>query len=103
MRNKFGKTYVTSDIEDNYMVVNDEDLPVYEYSLNLDGRYTKELRGIWEMSKDFVGGPFCTYVVINEEKRELVYIDTFVLAPGQKKRNLMQQLEYIVKANMKNS
>jgi len=103
MRNEFGSTYVTSPTEGNVMVVNDEDLPVYEYALELDGNYTKEIRGIWEMTKEFTGGPFCTYVIINEASGELVYIDTFVLAPGEKKRNHMMQLEYLVKSGMKNS
>lgn len=97
-RNDFGEKYVTSDIEDNIMVVNGEDLPVYEYAHEIDGSYTRELRGIWEMTKEFTGGPFATYVVVIEDKKELIYIDAFVLAPGQKKRNYMMQLDCIVKS-----
>lgn len=103
MRNEFGSEYILSDEEDNVMVVNDEDLPVYEYSLTLGGRYAKELRGIWEMTKEFTGGPFCTYIIVNENKRELIYIDTFVLAPGIKKRDYMQQLDFIIKSGMQDS
>ncbi len=100
MRNAFGKEYVTSDVPNNFMVVNDEDLPVYEYTLKLDNKYAKEVRGIWEMTEEFTGGPFCTYVIVDEENGELTYIDTFVLAPGQKKRNLMMQLDHLVKSGM---
>ncbi|MDA8693569.1 DUF4837 family protein, partial [Saprospiraceae bacterium] len=96
LRNKFGKSYVTSDVPDNYMVVNDEDLPVYEYVTDIDGHYTKEIRGVWEMTEEFTGGPFVTYVIINESRKELIYIDTFLLAPGSKKRNHMMQLDCIV-------
>ena len=98
LRNEFGSKYITSDEEDDVMVVNDTDLPVYEYTFELDGRYTKELRGVWEMSKAFAGGPFTTYVIVDEESKRLIYVDTFVLAPGADKRNLMMQLDYIVKS-----
>lgn len=98
LRNDFGSKYIKSDVEGDVMVVNDTDLPVYEYTFNLDNRYTKEVRGVWEMSKAFAGGPFTTYMIVDEESKRLIYIDTFVLAPGADKRNLMMQLDYIVKS-----
>ena len=98
IRNDFGSKYITSDEEDDVMVVNEKDLPVYEYTFELDGKYTKEIRGVWEMSKAFAGGPFTTYMIVDEANKRLIYIDTFVLAPGTEKRNLMMQLDYIVKS-----
>jgi len=97
MRDKFGRTYVTSDEENDFMVVDEDVLPVYEYSFTLDDRYGKELRGIWEMTNDFSGGPFNTYVILNEANKELIYVDVFVLAPGTTKRNHMMQLDHIIK------
>lgn len=97
MRNDFGSTYVTSDEVDDVMVVDEEHLPVYEYSFSIDNHYGKELRGIWEMTNTFSGGPFNTYVVLNEAKKEIIFIDVFVLAPGTSKRNYMMQLDHIVK------
>jgi len=97
MRDAFGRTYVTSDEEGDVMVVDEDNLPVYEYSFDLNNHYGKELRGIWEMTNTFSGGPFNTYVILNEAKKELIYIDAFVLAPGTRKRNYMMQLDHIVK------
>jgi len=97
MRDKFGRTYVTSDEENDFMVVDEDVLPVYEYSFKLDNHYGKELRGIWEMTNAFSGGPFNTYVILNEAKREIIYVDVFVLAPGTTKRDHMMQLDHIVK------
>lgn len=97
LRDAFGKQYVTSDEEEDFMVVDSENLPVYEYDFKMGEHYAKELRGIWEMTKSFSGGPFNTYAILNKEKNEIVYIDVFVLAPGSEKRNMMMQLDYIVK------
>ena len=98
LRDEFGASYITSDEEDNAMVVNDDDLPVYEYTLEIDKRYTKEFRGVWEMTKSFAGGPFNCYMIVDEANRKLIYVDVFVLAPGVSKRNLMMQLDHIIKS-----
>lgn len=97
IRDAYGKQHISSNGIDSYMVTNTEDLPTYDYVYELDGQYTKEVRGIWEMENDFLGGPYSTYVILNEATNELIFIDTFVLGPGQKKRDLMMQLDYIVK------
>ena len=97
-RDKFGSTYVESDTPDDVMVVNGVDLPVYEYTTQIDGHFTRELRGTWEMTKQFMGGSFNTYAIVNEQRSELVFIDVFLLAPGKKKRNTMMQLDDIIKS-----
>ena len=89
--------YVGSSEPGSVMVVNREDLPIFDYAYEIDGGYTKEIRGIWEMTKDFIGGPFASYLIMDKENNQLIYVDTFVYAPGEPKRNMMQQLEYMVK------
>ncbi len=96
-RDEYGKKYISSDIEDSYMVTNEVDLPIFEYDAIVDSRSIKEYRGIWEMEKDFKGGPFITYAIPIPEIESLVFVDVFVLAPGTRKRDLMQQLDYIIK------
>jgi len=52
--NELSKQYVTSSTPGSIMVINDEDLPVYDYGYEIDQQYTRELRGIWEMTDDFM-------------------------------------------------
>ena len=100
--NDFGSEYVSSEIEEDVMVVNAEDLPIYEYSSKIDGQYTKEIRGTWEMTKAFAAGPFIAYGIHNADSNSVVYVTVFVLAPGTEKRDMMMQLDYIIKhANLK--
>lgn len=99
MRDDFGRTYVTADSPNDVMAVDSMHLPVYEYSTKIDGRYSKELRGIWEMTESFSGGPFTTYVIVNEGRKELIFVDVFILGPGSKKRDLMMQLNHMVKSS----
>ena len=95
-RNALGE-YVTSSEEGSRMVINDRDLPIYDYTHSIDGKFTKEVRGIWEMTGDFLGGPFSTYIYLDEKAGEIFMLDAFIYAPGKNKRNMMQQLDYIAK------
>lgn len=98
IRDEYGRAYVESTIPDDFMKTNDKDLPMLEYTIQIDGSYAKEYRGIWEMDKDFIGGPYTGYLIVNEEKGELLFIDGWVFAPGAKKRKYIRQLEYIIKS-----
>ena len=92
--NDFGK-YVHSDIEDTYILINDVDLPMLSWDKTIGGRFAREFRGIWEMENDFMGGPFLSYVIVNEDEKKMLQIDGFIMAPGKAKRNMMQQIELI--------
>lgn len=97
IKNKHGRDRSYSTEPNSFMVINDIDLPILEYPFNKEGSYGKEFRGIWELENDFMGGPYISYLFINEEKGKILLVDTWVHAPGKKKRNYLQQLELIVK------
>lgn len=92
----FGKTKVTSATEGSYMRTNDKDFPVFEYTETINGMYTKEIRGVWEMTSDFMGGPFVAYLMHNKGTNELISAYAFVYAPGKAKRDFIQQLDFLV-------
>ncbi len=97
LRDEYGKAYISGSSKGSYMVTNAVDLPVYDYTYDIDGMYTKEIRGIWEMEHDFMGGPFVSYVILDSKKGRLTFVDTFIYAPGKEKRDMVQQMEYVVK------
>ncbi len=97
LRDKFGKAYVSTDVEGSYMRTNDVDLPMYEYTIDINGMYALEARGIWEINNDFMGGPFISYMILSPDQKQLYFIDAFVFAPGKAKRDLIQQLEHLAK------
>jgi hypothetical protein len=96
IRDELGKKYVSSTIPKSYMRINDVDLPMYTYARTMGNRYALEARGIWEMENDFMGGPFVGYLIHNQDKNELLYLDGFVYAPSEDKRNYVQYLEYLL-------
>lgn len=96
IRDSLGRKYISSSVENSYMRINDVDLPMFADPIKLNGNYALEARGIWDIVNDFMGGAFVSYLVHNPEKSELLFMDGFVHAPGKKKRDLLQQLEYIL-------
>ena len=96
VRDSIGRRYVSSQIQNTYMRINDEDLPMFIDAKTVNNQYTLEARGIWEMENDYMGGPFISYLIHNPKKNELLFVDGFVYAPGEDKRNWMQYLEYIM-------
>ncbi len=96
IRDTLGRKYISSTLPDTYMKVNDVDLPLLVSEKTMDGKYTLEARGIWEIENDFMGGAFISYLILDQEKNELIFLDGFVHAPGEDKRNFMQYLQHIL-------
>lgn len=61
--------------------------------IEVDDIFRAELRGLWEMTTDMMGGPFVMHAFVNENSNMVVVAETFVYAPETNKRNLMRNLE----------
>ena len=95
LRDTIGKQYISSTIEGSHMQINDVSLPMFVTPTQFKELYAVEARGIWELTKDYMGGPFISYLIHNPTTNDLYLLDGFVFAPGKEKRNLIQNLEYI--------
>ena len=64
--------------------------------VKINGREWIELRGFWEVEKDFMGGPFVSYTTLDERTGELFTLDCYVYSPKYGKRNFLRPLEHLV-------
>ena len=61
------------------------------------GFYGVETRGLWKiLDGEAMGGPFVSLTRLDQVNGRVVTAETFLYAPGQKKRNAMRQLEAIL-------
>ncbi len=60
------------------------------------GRDFGEIRGLWEVQNDFMGGPFVQHVFYDKDGQSLIVLEGFVYAPKYDKRNYLRQLEAIL-------
>lgn len=96
LRDSLGREHIQSQIEGSYMRINDVDLPMFIDATQVDNKYALQARGIWEIENDYMGGSFVSYLVHDPKDNELIFIDGFVHAPGEDKRNFMIYLEHII-------
>ncbi len=58
--------------------------------------YIYEVRGLWEMENDMMGGPFVSYSQVDTVKNIVVVAEGFVYAPKKKKRDFIREMEAAV-------
>lgn len=61
--------------------------------INVHGQYAMEIRGLWYMEGDCMGGPFVSHSRVDTETNTVVVVEGFVYAPEKMKRGLMRRLE----------
>ena len=96
MRDMKLQQYIPGPLVCSYMATETEFVPplvrpVKDYPAG----YTVEMRGMWRVVNDFMGGPFVSYTFANPRSGQLVTVEGYYYEPNQKKRNQMLQLEAI--------
>ena len=62
-----------------------------------DGFYATEVRGLWKIRNgEAMGGPYVSLTRLDQVRGNVITAETFVFAPGQKKRNALRQAEAIL-------
>lgn len=55
-----------------------------------------ELRGLWEVQNDYMGGPFIQHAFYDKTGKNIIVLEGFVYAPRYDKRNYLRQVESII-------
>ena len=64
--------------------------------VEIDGIFRAELRGLWEMTTDMMGGPFVSQAFVNENTGRVIFVDVYVYAPEKEKKKFNSQLRSFV-------
>jgi len=99
LRTELSKPYILYKPEDpeSYLLTETDNFNVFRKELNFKGLYAVELRGLWKLNKYYMGGPFISYAMVDESTNRLYYIEAFLYSPGKPQRDLMRELEVILK------
>ncbi|MFP4619890.1 MAG: DUF4837 family protein [Bacteroidales bacterium] len=95
MRNRFTRKFVPGPSSKSYMTTETRITPGFEQK-KVNGHTVYEMRGLWRVENDFMGGPFVSYSVFDENTGNVVTVDAFVYAPKFDKRNYVRELEAIL-------
>jgi hypothetical protein len=73
------------------------DVKVATRTFTLNGNFVREIRGLWEVKVDFMGGPFICWTMVDEKRNRIVSAFGFVYAPKMGKRNPIRKVESLLK------
>jgi len=95
IRDSITKKYIPGPSEGSYMKVSMIEPPIAK-TLDFNGHYAVEMRGLWDLYGDFMGGPFLSYTLVDQRHNRVVTIEGYVYNPSQEKRDLIRQLESLI-------
>ena len=97
MRDGIGKKYIRGKDNNTSMITEESYAPYFDLAV-IDQKRAYETKGTWELKGDYMSGSFINYAILNREKKEFIVIEGFCYAPSTSKRDLMMELEAIIKS-----
>lgn len=70
--------------------------PIVKHTALENGLFAAEMRGLWTVIGDFMGGPFVSISCLDEENQRIITAECFVYSPGNNKRNVLRSLESVL-------
>ncbi len=95
VRDSITRQYIPGPHEGSFMTTMHE-YPDTIKEIKFNNSYAVEVRGLWKVQGDFMGGPFLSYTVLDERRNRVVTVDGYVYAPKFNKRNYLRQVEAIL-------
>jgi len=95
-RDSISKRYIPGPTENSFMATDLMYKPNTQ-EIYIGDKQVSETRGLWEVSGQFMAGPFLNYMIEIDEAETLI-LDGFVYSPGTNKRNYIFELEAIIRS-----
>lgn len=97
IRDSVMKAYVGGPSEGSYMTTRYQIMPPVSTVLpTVDGKYSVEIRGLWRIEGDIMGGPFVSRSYLDPENKYIITVEGFVYRPSKSKRSAYRQLEAFI-------
>ncbi len=93
-QNRIAKNNISSDVEGSYITI-EERTKLYIDTLKKVNQEKINIKGLWKMEGDFMGGSFFTTLVTNPNTQKKTLISLYLYAPGENKANYLLDLESI--------
>ena len=93
--NKMLEKNVPGMFENTYMTIASVATPSLKY-MKYKGHEFAELRGLWDVHNDFMGGPFVAHAFYSQDGKDVIVLFSFVYAPKYDKRHYLRQVESLL-------
>jgi len=89
------KNNVPGMFDNTYMTIAPAIAPGIKY-MNYKGHEFAEIRGLWDVHNDYMGGPFVAHAFYSQDGKDMIVLLAFVYAPKYDKRHYLRQVESIL-------
>jgi len=89
------KRFVPGQLPETYMTTEHGYVP-YVNEIFINGKYTFELRSLWKVQNDFMGGPFVSLSTVDKKRNKVITVEGYVYAPKYDKLEYVRQIEAIL-------
>lgn len=97
LRDSIGNLYIRGK-EPHTNMITEEAYSPYFSKTKLNKYTAYETKGTWQLNNDFMSGPFINYAILDTTYNRLLILEGFCYAPSKDKRDLMHELESIIKS-----
>lgn len=94
-RDEILKKYIPGPTDGSFMTTEKRIDPAFNI-FEHNGNYAAEMRGLWKVENDFMGGPYILIAELDASRQRVLVADGYVYAPQKDKRNLLRQVETII-------
>lgn len=97
IRDSIGKKYIGGPVDGSYMITQNVYTPYHGETI-LNNKPTLETKGMWNVKNAVMAGPFINYAIEDKVNNRWVVVEGFAYAPSVSKRDLIFELEAIIKS-----
>ena len=95
-RDELTQRYVPGPTKGSFMTTERRFVPTYE-EIQFQGMFALEVRGLWKIENDFMGGPFYSLTLVDTDNARLLTVEGYAYAPYFNKRPYIREVEGLVK------
>ncbi|WP_026956735.1 DUF4837 family protein [Algoriphagus vanfongensis] len=97
IRDSITNKHIFGDPEDpNSFVITEKQIPPAFRNMVINDNFTTEMRASWKTNNISMGGSYLGYLMVDEKKGKLYYIEGFVYFPNEVHRDALREIETIL-------
>jgi hypothetical protein len=97
IRDSIGRLFIHGSYPNTQMITQRSYTP-YLFKTKISHKETFVTKGNWELKNDHMTGPFINYCIVDYPRNRMLILEGFCYAPSTPKRDLMFELESIIKS-----
>ncbi|EAZ79400.1 DUF4837 family protein [Algoriphagus machipongonensis] len=97
LKDEITKNEIFGDPEDpTSFMVSEKQIPPAFRNMVINDNFTTEIRGSWKTNNISMGGTYLGYLMVDEKKGKLYYMEGFVFYPNEVHRDALREIETIL-------